>query len=277
MTRFRRIVRDLGGLAFVVGLLLLVYLLPPDTSLSEVRQVRTLRVCVPTAYPPLVTGDPDMPGIDVELLTAVAERIGVRLLVGTNDAMGRDFNPRHWGVTRASCQVLAGGVVASSLTRSFLDTGPAYVETGWAVVAPEPLADLSGLTIGALNAISGLDRIALASYLRREGVAVRVVARAEALVEGIAEGELDGGVTEALLASQLATANGWSLAFLPDELGRYDVVFGLWKGDLTLKRAIDRAFAALERDGTLAAILERYGVSPIGAGAVPALSGLIPR
>ena len=32
-----RLARDLGGIAIVVGLLLLVTLLPPDTSLSEVE------------------------------------------------------------------------------------------------------------------------------------------------------------------------------------------------------------------------------------------------
>jgi polar amino acid transport system substrate-binding protein/cystine transport system substrate-binding protein/membrane-bound lytic murein transglycosylase F len=271
MLTLRRVARDFGSVAVVLGLLLLVTLLPPDTSLSEVLASRTLRVCVPTAYPPLVTGDPDRPGIDIEILTAVAKHLGVRLLIGTNDAMGRDFNPRHWGVTRASCQVLAGGVVDSPLTRSFLDTGPAYAETGWAVISPQPLADLSGRTIGALNVISGLDRIALASYLRREGVAVRVVARSEALVEGITDGEFEGGVTEALLAGQLAATHGWSVELLPAEIGRDDLVFGLWKGDLTLKRKIVQAFDRMKADGTLAEILERYGAANLGPGGAPAL------
>ena len=134
----RRLTRDLGGLVVVLGLLLLVTLLPPDTSLSEVEAANALRVCVPTTYPPLVTGDPDRPGIDIEILRAVADYIGVELLLNHSDAMGKDFNPRHWAITRGNCQVLAGGVVNSQLTRSFLDTGPPYAETGWAVLAPAP-------------------------------------------------------------------------------------------------------------------------------------------
>jgi ABC-type amino acid transport substrate-binding protein len=272
MVTLRRLAHDLGGLVIVLGLMLLVTLLPPDTSLSEVEANHALRVCVPTTYPPLVTGDPEKPGIDVEILTAVADYMGVELLLSRNDAMGRDFNPRHWAITRGSCQVLAGGVVDSTRTRSFLDTGPPYARTGWAIVAPKPPEDISGLTVGALTIISGLDRIGLASYLRRHDVAVRVVRNPGELVDGIAGGELDGGVTEALLASRLAADNGWWVSFLPNELARYNLVFGLWKGDLTLKRKIAQAFRQLESDGTLATILERYGAATMGeGGSVPTL------
>jgi polar amino acid transport system substrate-binding protein/cystine transport system substrate-binding protein/membrane-bound lytic murein transglycosylase F len=260
-----RLARDFGGLATVVGLLLLVTLLPPDTSLREVKANHAIRACVPTAYPPLVTGNPERPGIDVELLRAVADYIGVDLLLSPIDAIGRDFNPRNWAVNRGKCQVLAGGVVDSALTRSFLDTGPSYTRTGWASQAPVPLGDINGRTFGALTVISGLDRVGLASFLRRHDVTVRVVRNSQELVDGIALGEFDGGVTEALLAGGLAADNDWWVAALPDDLARYNLVFGLWKGDLTLKREIVRAFRKIEADGTLAAVLDRYGAAPIGA------------
>ncbi len=263
MPRFRRLLRDFGGIGLILALLFAVTLLPPDTSLSEVRAGGTLKACVPTVYPPLVTGDPDRPGIDVELLREVAGRIGVSLLLSENRAMGRDFNPRNWGLNRAQCQVVAGGVVDSAQTRSFLETGPSYAETGWAVVLPAPLESLEGRTVGVLTLISGLDRIGLASYLRAEGATVRVVATSEALVAGIGGGALDAGVTEAMLATKLAAENGWTVAWAPPALARYNLVFGLWKGDITLKRAIDQAFAELSADGRLAAILARYGVAPL--------------
>ena len=259
----RRIARDFGGLVFVAALLALVNFLPPDTSLNEVRSVQTLRVCVPTSYPPLVTGDPERPGIDIELLRAIADHLGVSLSVNENQAMGRDFNPRNWRLTRAQCQVIAGGVVDSPLTRSFLDTGPAYAETGWAVLAPERPSGLRGLKIGAVATISGLDRIGLASHLRSLEVTVSVVPRPAELVAGIAAGRFDAGITEALSAGQLAADNGWTATMLPVDFSRYDLVFGLWKGDLTLKRAIVSAFEDLAEDGTVAAILERYGAAPI--------------
>lgn len=259
----RGAIRDLLSFAAVLALLIAVGLLPPDTSLSEIEEVGTLRACVPPVYQPLVTGDPERPGLDIELLRAVAGRLGFSLALNVNTAMGRDFNPRNWALNRAQCQVVAGGVVDSDQTRSFLETGPSYASTGWALVSPEPLAGLEDKTIGALTLISGLDRIGLATYLRNSGAAARVVTNADALVAGIADGTFDAGVTEALLASQLAEDNGWTVAWMPPELARYNLVFGLWKGDITLKRAIVDAFADLEASGELDAIRERYSAAPI--------------
>ncbi len=168
--------------------------------------------------------------------------------------------------TAPSARCSPGASSNSTLTRSFLDTGPPYARTGWAILAPEPLEGIDGLTLGALTIISGLDRIGLASHLRGHDVTVRVVRSGEALVEGIASGELDGGITEALLAGGLAADNGWWVASMSDELARYNLVFGLWKGDLTLKRKIVRAFRQLDADGTLAAILNRYGAAQLQQG-----------
>lgn len=252
--------RDVLSFVLVLALLVGVSLLPPDTSLREVERVRILKACVPPVYPPLVTGDPEQPGIDIELLQAVSKRIGVSLQLHENRAMGRDFNPRNWGLNRAQCQVVAGGVVNSAQTRSFLETGPAYADTGWAIVSPAPIESLEGKTLGALTLVSGLDRIGLASFLRAQGATARVVASAEALAAGIDEGTLDGGVTEAMLAGKLAAEHGWNVDWAPPELTRYHLAFGLWKGDITLKRAIDRAFTDLTADGTIAAILDSYGV-----------------
>jgi ABC-type amino acid transport substrate-binding protein len=263
MKRVYQLAGEFGVLGLIVVLLLLVGLVPPDTSLSEMRKTGTLKVCVPTAYPPLVTGDPAQPGIDIEILLAVSDYIGVELLLSPNDAIGRDFNPLNWGITRGNCQMLAGGFVDTRIIRSFLDAGPPYAETGWAILAPAPLENIGGLTIGVLTNISGLDRIGLSKYLRGQDVIVSIMRNSQELVDGIADGDIDVGVTEALLAGWLAAENDWWSNSLPDELARYNLVFGLWKGDLTLKRKMVRAFRQLESNGTLAPILERYGASPI--------------
>ncbi len=263
MQKLWRLARGFGGLAVVVALMMAVTFLPPDTSLDEVRAKRALSACVPTYYPPLVTGDPERPGIDIEILRGVADHIGVDLLLSRSDAMGRDFNPRNWAINRARCQVLAGGVVDTALTRSFLDTGPPYVETGWALISPGPPGEIAGEDIGALTLVSGLDRIGLSSYLRSKDVAVRVLRNETAFVENIASGAVDGGVTEALLAAWLATKNDWQVSWLPDGLARPRLVLGLWKGDVTLKREVVAAFRKMEKDGALADILGRYGVATL--------------
>ncbi|HET7883673.1 MAG TPA: transporter substrate-binding domain-containing protein, partial [Acetobacteraceae bacterium] len=222
------------------------------------RAAGVLRACMPPAYPPLVTGDPAAPGIDVDLLRHIANDLGVRLAIVANPAMGRDFNPRAWRITRAQCEVLAGGVVGSATTRSFIDTTQPYAATGWALLSPHAGETVQGRRVGVLVASSGLDRVALSTYLRAAKARVIVTADSDELVQGLADGRFDAGITDRLLAGELAAPHGWTVQWLPEELVRYPVVLGLWKGDLTLKRAISGALSRMQRDGEVAAIMRRY-------------------
>lgn len=257
------LLRDAFGALPILAVLAAVYLLPPDTSLAEVRRAGTLHVCVPALAPPFVTTDTSAPGIDVEILRKLAGDLGLTLATVPEPAMGRDFNPRSWHVTRAACEILAGGVVASPMTRSFLETSLSYAETGWALLrpqAPSPvtLADLQGLSVGVFAPPSGLERTALASLLRAAQAQVMIVASAEALVTGLRDGRFAAGVTEKLNADGIAARESFAVDWFPGDLPRYPVAFGLWKGDLTLKRAVADALARRTRDGSVAAILSRY-------------------
>jgi polar amino acid transport system substrate-binding protein/cystine transport system substrate-binding protein/membrane-bound lytic murein transglycosylase F len=257
---------DWAGWLFIAGLLVAVQWLPPDTSLSEVRRNGTLRVCMPPTYPPLVTGDPRRPGLEVELLRQVADRLGVQLAITSRSGMGRDFNPLSWGITRAQCEVLAGGVVASAQTRSFLDTTEPHARTGWMALSPQPMtpdtAALRDRRVGVLAFASGLDRLGLSRLLRDANAKAVIVTKPDELVAGLQQSRFDIGMTDALLARQLAAAQGWSVSWLPGEDDKYPLAFGLWKGDLTLKRAISAKLDELARDGVTASIVQRYlGVS----------------
>ena len=119
-------------------------------------------------------------------------------------------------------------------------------------------SNLQARRVGVLVALSGLDRIALAAYLRQAKAQVTVTLGIDELVQGLANGRFDVGITERLLAGELATQRGWSVHWMPEELTRYPVVLGLWKGDLTLKRAIASAMAGLQNSGRIANIVARY-------------------
>lgn len=256
---------DIISALAVLGLVAGVSFLPPDTSLALIRESGSLRVCVPPNYPPLVlSDDPRGPGYDIDLLTEVARRLDLSVGFASNPAITRDFNPRSWGITRAQCQLVAGGVVASPTTRSFLDTSPAYLETGWAIVAPGTIPSLDGASVGVFAGLSGLDRLGLSRYLRDAGATIAVVSSREALIEGIASGRFAAGVTEALTARTIAgTVEEWTVAWMPEELGRYEIAIGIWKGDLTLKRAIAATIESLRREGFLHILDERYQIEPI--------------
>lgn len=259
--RFRVFGADLSTIGVLALLLLAVNILPPDTSLAELQKTGVLRVCVPVAYPPLVTGALAAPGFDIELVQKLSVALGVRLELSTNPAMGRDFNPRSWRVTRAQCAILAGGVVTSAQTRSFLDVSPSYLRTGWSAVSRAPIDGLSGRTVGFYPGLTGLDRIALSRQLRAEQVKVRLYPATDLLAAAIASGEVDAGLTEALSADQLAGSRGWYATMLPPPLERYGISLGLWRGDLTLKRKVAEVLGALHADGEIQALAAKYGIA----------------
>jgi polar amino acid transport system substrate-binding protein/cystine transport system substrate-binding protein/membrane-bound lytic murein transglycosylase F len=263
MSERPRWVGDAVTLLAIAGLFGAVYLLPPDTSLAEMQRAGVLGVCVPALYPPLVTGKPDAPGFDVEYVQAIAKRLGVRMAVSANAAMARDFNPRAWNVTRAQCQMLAGGVVVSDATRSFLDVTPPRLETGWAMVAAEIPGRLDGVKVGVYTGLAGLDRIGLSRFLRGANASVEIMPSAEALADALRSGRVQAGVSEALMARQIAGTLGMQVAWMPAPLVRYPVAFGLWKGDLTLKRRLVAVIEALEGEGLTRELAGRYRIAPM--------------
>lgn len=247
------------NIAVVLALLSAVYLLPPDTSLSQIERSGILRACVPNAYPPLVTGNAEAPGLEIELLQELADELGVRLVLNTNSTMGRDFNPRNWRLTRAQCQIIAGGVLATPTTRSYIDTTPPHLEIGWAIIDPNgDKKSLNGANVGFFAGFSGFDRIALSQYLRGAGAEISIVASREAFAQGLSNGSFAFGITESLAARQIAGENGWTVQWLSDSLGRIPVAFGLWKGDLTLLRRIVSILDEMTTDGTYARLLAKY-------------------
>ena len=258
--------RRFGGLVTLVvafGLLGAVYLLPPDTSLSQVQKSGRLVACMPERYGPLVTGDAAAPGFDVELLKSIADRMGVNFSVNTNSAIGRDFNPANWRVNRAQCQVLAGGVVVSNEVRSFLDTLPTPLSTGWAVVSRTPIESLEGAEVGFFSGLTGLDRTGLARYLRTAGIKAHLVDSIQDLEAELAAGTIEAGISEAIVASQLGGSNSWTVRWMPESFERCPLGLGLWRGDLTLQRAIGDALSSLEAEGLVAALMTKYDISPI--------------
>lgn len=260
----KRLRSDLIAFGFVAALLVGVTFLPPDTTLSEVRSSGVLRVCVPDSFPPLVTGIADRPGIDLELLAEAARALDVRVLTVTNSAIGRDFNPRNWRVTRAQCLVLAGGIVDTDLTRSFLVVTPPHLETGWAAVASDAdQVTLEGAQVGFFAGLTGLDRLTLSRWLRERGARVTVLSEEVDARAGLESGRFDVVVSEGLSARRIAEDIGTQAVWLPVGEGPVPVAFGLWKGDLTLERALERELRRLERNGFVAELVERYALATI--------------
>lgn len=244
-----------GGILGGMALLGAISLLPTDTSLREVRRIGQLTACLPSARSPFVTGDPLAPGIEVDLLHAIAADLELDLQIRRIPAMGRDFDPAAARISRAQCAVLGGGMIDTPQLRGFLDVSQGFGESGLIAVSLAPRALAGSRAMILLDALQGIDRVALSALLRAEDVRFSLQRDPQFMQDALRQGDTDiliFGTTDDTASEALARQP------LPAPFGAGQVVFGLWKGDLTLKRAINRSLERLRGDGQLAQIIARY-------------------
>lgn len=256
--RWRAAAVNLGA---VIVLLMGASLLPPDTSLGDRQGAGVLKLCVPQSFPPLVTGATEQPGYDVELAGAIAAKLDLQLQVNTLPSIGRDYNPRNWSLTRAQCDLVGGGVADSEQTRSFLQTVPTQARTGWVAISETGAMPPSGSTVAVLPGTSGLNRVALSTWLRSQGLRGQLVRNPADLAQALTSGAA-AAVTERFLVTGIELDPARFKPFWLEGQGFTSVpmALGLWKGDQTLKRAVDQAVVELEGSGELDRLRDLYGV-----------------
>lgn len=251
------------NIAIVAALLSAISFLPPDTSLADRQKAGALKVCVPASFPPLVTGDAARPGFDIELVQAIAGQLNLQLAVNVLPSIGKDYNPRNWFLTRAQCDLVAGGVADTVQTRSFMQTIPTEAETGWVGISASGEMPDAGSVVAVLPGTTGLDRLALSSWLRQQGLRGQLVRSPNELTRLLASGAAAAAVTERFTAAELQLDSTGLRMFWLDEqtFPHFAMALGLWKGDQTLRRAVAGAMETLEKAGTLATLRDSYGLS----------------
>ena len=196
----------------------------------------------------------------------MADRLGVALRGQRQRRRWAATSTRATGASPArSARCSPAASSPRTLTRSFLDTGPAYAETGWAIVSPAAAGRRRRPQPRRADASS---RASTASALR--AICARPGAR-PSVVPSARGARRPASPTAASTAAsprrcspaQLAATTAGRSPFLPESLPRYRLVFGLWKGDLTLKRAIrSRPSPTWSATARWRTIFERYGVDP---------------
>lgn len=237
MSRFVKAWRGpLGSIALIaIGLYALSHL-PPDTSLAERKQTGMLRFCVPETNSALLR-DPASGESrhELRLIEGVAAELGLKLQLIENANMGRSYNPADWHLSRGQCDILGGGLADSATNRGFLTLLPTGETIGLVVTGAGALPG-RGEEVGVYLGSAGLDRIRLSSWMRAEGWRARPLSNPKELMDWLGRGG------RAVTSDQALLPAGTPVSPLPQEAGEtYDLAFGLWRGDMTLTRAVREA------------------------------------
>ena len=222
------------------------------------REGKTLRIASDATFPPFhyVSNGAPPTGYDIELARRAAARAGFEPLV-----LVRPYDDLLPGLTTGAHDLVAATTgVTPEREKQYLFTRP-YFETCQAALVrvgpgePATLAELEGQRVGAAG--SGTSARALRALARVKQVPL---GKGQAGVPSLERGEIDALVVDEYGAVASARASNGRLRVLSEPVARERYAFVLPAGRDELKRALDRALEALEREGQVDALQVQFGV-----------------
>lgn len=224
---------------------------------AALKEAGVLKVGTEGTYAPFTFHDPtsgELTGYDVEVITAVAEKLGVK----------PEFSETKWDSIFAGLEAKRYDVVANEVTinderAAKYDLSDPYSVSVPVVIVPADdteLTDVAGFEgrTAAQTATSNWGALA-----RDNGAKVEPIDGFTEAVTAVRDGRVDFTVNDNLAALEYLTATGDTSVKIAFELPEEKVVqaFALRK-DSGLVAEINKALGELAADGTLASIGEKY-------------------
>lgn len=228
-----------------------------DTSLSSVQESGTLTVGTEGTYRPFSfheDGSGDLTGYDVEVATAVAAELGVKVA----------FEETQWdaifaGLTAGRFDAIANQVSITAERIDAYEFSTPYTYSNGVIVVPSDntsitsFDSLAGKTT-AQSLTSNWNALATESGANVEGV--EGWAQSVALVE---QGRVDATVNDKLTFLDYQKQHGATgVKVAAETTEQSESAFAFAKGGTALAGAVDEALATLRADGTLASISDKY-------------------
>lgn len=220
-----------------------------------------LHMSTNAAFPPyeMVADDGSFEGIDVEVAAAIAEKLGLELVV---DDM--DFDAALLAAQNGQSDIVMAGVTVTDDRLEVMDFSDSYATGIQVVIVKEdsPIATVDDLAnaemIGCQAATTGYiycsDKPENGGYGEDHVTAYDTGATA---VQALVNGQVDAVVIDNEPAKAFVAANP-GLKILETEFAVEDYAIGVAKGNTALLDAINAAMAELKADGTFQAIVDKY-------------------
>ena len=205
-------------------------------------------------FPPyeMTTDDGRFEGIDVEIATAIAEKLGLEL-----DILDMDFDSALLAVQQGKSDIVMAGVTVNEDRLLVMDFTDSYA-TGVQVVIVKEGSDVTMDNMG--EGLIGTQRGTTGNiYCTDDYGEEHVVAYDDGFtaVQALMNGQVDCVVIDNAPAQEFVKNNA-GLTILDTEYAVEDYAIGLNKGNTALLDAINGALAELISDGTVQSIVDKY-------------------
>ena len=205
-------------------------------------------------FPPyeMTTDDGGFEGIDVEIATAIAEKLGLEL-----DILDMDFDSALLAVQQGKSDIVMAGVTVNDDRLLVMDFSTSYANGVQVVIVKEG----SDITIDNMGeGLIGTQRGTTGNiYCTDDYGEEHVVAYDDGFtaVQALMNGQVDCVVIDNAPAQEFVKNNA-GLTILDTEYAVEDYAIGLNKGNTALLDAINGALAELISDGTVQSIVDKY-------------------
>ena len=205
-------------------------------------------------FPPyeMTTDDGGFEGIDVEIATAIAEKLGLEL-----DILDMDFDSALLAVQQGKSDIVMAGVTVNEDRLLVMDFTDSYA-TGVQVVIVKEGSDVTMDNMG--EGLIGTQRGTTGNiYCTDDYGEEHVVAYDDGFtaVQALMNGQVDCVVIDNAPAQEFVKNNA-GLTILDTEYAVEDYAIGLNKGNTALLDAINGALEELIADGTVQSIIDKY-------------------
>ena len=205
-------------------------------------------------FPPyeMTTDDGGFEGIDVEIATAIAEKLGLEL-----DILDMDFDSALLAVQQGKSDIVMAGVTVNEDRLLVMDFTDSYA-TGVQVVIVKEGSDVTMDNMG--EGLIGTQRGTTGNiYCTDDYGEEHVVAYDDGFtaVQALVNGQVDCVVIDNAPAQEFVKNNA-GLAILDTEYANEDYAIGVNKGNTALLDAINGALEELIADGTVQSIIDKY-------------------
>lgn len=234
----------------------------PTTAVAAVTTVETgkLHMATNAAFPPyeMIKDDGTYEGIDVEIATLIAEKLGLELVV---DDM--DFTAAVNAPAEGKADMCMAGLTVNDERKKNLDFTDSYAKGIQVIIVKEgseiaTIDDLEGKMIGTQEGTTGYNYCSAdpadGGYGEDKVIAYTNGATA---VQALIAGKVDCVVIDSAPAEEYVKANP-GLKILDTEFTNEDYAIAVKKGNTALLNAINGALKELIEAGTVQSILDKY-------------------
>ncbi len=200
----------------------------------------------------MTTDDGGFEGIDVEIATAIAEKLGLEL-----DILDMDFDSALLAVQQGKSDIVMAGVTVNEDRQLVMDFTDSYA-TGVQVIIVKEGSDVTIDNMG--EGLIGTQRGTTGNiYCTDDYGEEHVMAYDDGFtaVQALMNGQVDCVVIDNAPAQEFVKNNA-GLTILDTEYANEDYAIGLNKGNTALLDAINTALNELISDGTVQTIIDKY-------------------